>query len=62
MALATTVLKKAWEGLNTDITPVFKNLLNQIKAVYDPQLQPVIIGGCIVDWVDVRTNDRPWFS
>ncbi len=62
MALATAVLKKAWDGLNTDITPVFKNLLNQLKAVYDPQLQSVIVGGCIVDWVDARTGDRPWFS
>ncbi len=62
MVIATAVLKKAWEGLNTDITPVLKNLLSQIKAVYDPQLQPVIVGGCIIDWVDVRTGQKPWFS
>lgn len=62
MTLVTGVAKKVWSGLNADITPVFKTLLSQIRAVYDPQLQPVIVGGCIVDWVDSRTNERPWFS
>lgn len=52
MALVSGIAQKLWSGLNTDVTPVFKSLLNQIKAVYDPQLQPVIIGGCVVDWVD----------
>jgi hypothetical protein len=62
MTLVTGVAKKLWSGLNADITPVFKNFLNQLKAVYDPHLQPVVIGGCIVDWVDGRTGERPWFS
>jgi hypothetical protein len=57
-----TVVQRIWSSLNADITPVFKNLLNQLKAVYDPRLQPVVIGGCIVDWVDSRTGERPWFS
>jgi hypothetical protein len=62
MTLVSGIAQKLWLGLNTDVTPVFKNLLNQLKAVYDPQLQAVIVGGCIVDWVDARTGDRPWFS
>jgi hypothetical protein len=62
MALVTGVAQKIWSGLNTDITPVFKGLLNQLKAMYDPQLQPVLVGECIVDWVDVRTGEKPWFS
>lgn len=62
MTLVTGVAKKVWAGLNADVTPVFKNLLNQLKAVYDPQLVPVRAGGCIIGWVDVRTGESPWFS
>ena len=60
--LVAGLVKKVWEGLNTDVTPVFKNLLNQISAIYDPQLQPIIEGGCVIDWIDARTGDRAWFS
>jgi hypothetical protein len=56
------ITQKIWKALNSDVSPVFKNLFNQLKAVYDPQLQPIIEGGCIIDWVDARTGDRPWFS
>ncbi len=62
MTLVSGIAQKLWSGLNTDVTPVFKNLFNQFKAVYAPQLQPVIEGGCIIDWVDGRTGERPWFS
>jgi hypothetical protein len=60
--LVAGLVKQLWDGLNTDVTPVFKNLLNQIKAVYDPRLKPIIEGGCILYWVDTRTGDHPWFS
>jgi len=60
--LVAGLVKKLWEGLNSDVSPAFKSLFNQIRAIYNPQLKPFIIGGCIVEWVDVRTNERPWFS
>lgn len=56
------MLKRIWQLLNTDITPHLQNLRNQIAAVYDPQLVPIISGGMIVDWVDSRTGENPWFS
>jgi hypothetical protein len=54
-------LKKIWKALNTDITPHLQELQNQIAAIYDPQLIPVHSGGVTVEWVDVRTGERPWF-
>ena len=51
-------LKRIWQ----DITPSLMALRNQFAAVYDPNLEPIIAGGMIVDWIDVRTGDRPWFS
>lgn len=62
MLAVAKITQKLWKALNSDVSPVFKNLFNQIKAVYDPQLEPVIEAGCILDWVDSRTGDRPWFS
>lgn len=55
-----TYLKKLWTALNTDIAPAIKDLQNQLAAIYNPQLVPVVIGDCIIDWVDTRTGDRPW--
>jgi hypothetical protein len=55
-------VKQLWEGLNTDVTPVFKNLLNQLKAVYAPRLEPIKAGGIILDWIDAETGGNPWFS
>lgn len=40
----------------------WKGLINQVKAVYDPQLIPIKQGGIIVTWVDARTGMQPWFS
>jgi len=51
-------LKRIWQ----DITPSLMALRNQLAAVIDPNLEPIIAGGMIIDWVDVRTGDRPWFS
>ncbi len=62
MTLVAEIGTKLWTGLNADITPVFKNLVNQIKAVYKPELQPVVVEGCIIDWIDARTGQKPWFS
>lgn len=62
MHLISGIAKKFWKGLNADITPAFRNLIDQVKAVYDPHLEPVVSGGMIVDWVDIRTGKRPWFS
>jgi hypothetical protein len=55
-------LKRIWQALNTDITPSLLALKNQLAAIYDPHLVPIIAGGMIVDWVDARTGDSPWFS
>ena len=51
-------LKRIWQ----DITPSLMALRNQLAAVIDPKLEPIIAGGMIIEWVDVRTGDRPWFS
>lgn len=40
----------------------WKGLINQVKAVYDPQLVPVRENGIIIGWVDARTGMQPWFS
>lgn len=55
-------LKRIWQALNTDIAPSLLALRNQLAAIYKLQLVPVIVGGMIVDWVDSRTGDSPWFS
>jgi hypothetical protein len=44
------------------IAKFFRNLATQLQAVYDPDLIPVYGGGIIMDWVDARTGERPWFS
>lgn len=44
------------------IAKFFRNLATQLQAVYDPDLIPIYGGGIIMDWVDSRTGDRPWFS
>jgi len=56
------ITQKLWKALNSDVSPVFKNFLNQIKAVYSSQLKPVKVGGIIIDWIDENTNENPWFS
>lgn len=40
----------------------WKELVNQVKAVYDPQLVPIKQNGIIIGWVDERTGMQPWFS
>lgn len=55
-------LKRIWQALNTDIAPSLLALRNQLAAIYEPQLVPVIVGDMIVDWVDSRTGENPWFS
>ncbi len=62
MLAVAKITQKLWKALNSDVSPVFKNLLNQLKAVYSPQLEPIKVGGIVVDWVDVRTGENPWFS
>ena len=57
-----TVVQRIWSSLNADITPAFKNLINQLKALYEPQLVPIKAGGIVLEWVDSRTSERPWFS
>jgi hypothetical protein len=53
-------LKKFWKALNADITPHLLELQNQLAAIYDPQLVPVVVAGVTVEWVDRRTGERPW--
>jgi hypothetical protein len=53
-------LKKLWTALNTDITPHLQDFKNQLAAIYNPQLVPVVVAGVTVEWVDRRTGDRPW--
>jgi hypothetical protein len=44
------------------IAKFFKNLVTQLQVAYDPDLIPLYGGGIIIDWVDSRTGERPWFS
>jgi hypothetical protein len=53
-------LKKLWKALNTDITPALKDFKNQVLAIYDPQLIPIMVDSHIIEWVDSRTGERPW--
>jgi hypothetical protein len=54
-------LKRIWQALNTDITPHLLDIKNQIAAIYDPQLIPIMVDSHIIEWVDRRTGERPWF-
>ena len=40
----------------------WKGLIDQVKAIYDPQLVPIRENGIIIGWVDRRTGMQPWFS
>lgn len=40
----------------------WKGLINQVQAIYDPQLVPIRENGIIIGWVDQRTGMQPWFS
>lgn len=62
MLAVAKITQKLWKALNSDVSPVFKNLFNQLKAVYSPQLEPIKVGGIIVDWIDIHTGGNPWFS
>lgn len=62
MLAVAKITQKLWKALNSDVSPVFKNFLNQLKAVYSPQLKPIKVGGIIIEWVDGNTNESPWFS
>jgi hypothetical protein len=54
-------LKKLWTALNTDITPHLQAIRDNILDIYDPQLVPVRSAGMTIEWVSVRTGDRPWY-
>jgi hypothetical protein len=45
-----------------DISPTLNDIVQQVRAVYNPDLEPIIVGGVIVEWVDRRTGQRPLFS
>lgn len=56
------ITQKLWKTLNSDVSPVVNSFINQLKAIYSPQLKPVKVGGIIIEWVDGNTNETPWFS
>ncbi len=39
-----------------------KRFWNEIEAVYNPRLVAISDHGIIIDWVDERTGEKPWFS
>lgn len=40
----------------------FKRFWNEIEAVYNPRLVAISDHGIIIDWIDERTGEKPWFS
>jgi hypothetical protein len=54
--------EKEMKEILTRSRSFWKSFVDQIAAVYHPQLVPIKENGIIIGWVDSRTGMQPWFS